>query len=482
MKHLSFLLLGIWCAQLGAGHHKHHAHNKHGETKPSEANSHVVAAYYENWSQYRPGVGGRPQFFPNMIDPTIITDLNYAFAIFGFVTKSVDPSNPHLTGNYQLQPVEWNDQSVLYPQVQALKNINHQLRTLLSIGGWSFNDPNDPNGIGTYTYKLFSQMVASPTGRTEFITSAIAYAHQYGFDGIDIDWEYPGDLNRGGTPDDFANFVEFLKECSSAFHTANPPLLLTYASAAIVPTGVPQSYHDNPDTYFQWLAQCAQYLDRLNVMAYDYHGSFDVPQLTGVNAPLNRDTLEMSTLYDAMTIQNYLKNGVPADKIVLGCPTYGHTYGGVTEMTSSDNGPGKPFTSAGSPGPATGEAGLLAYFEISDMVALNQLTFGTDSVTSTAYGYNLSTEEWASFDTPDTIALKVQLATSNNLLGVMFWAVDDDEYYWGTKYPNIRAASSLLPSVSLLSCVDAKCGPCKKKRQKQCAILESCCCSANQAQ
>ena len=84
----------------------------------------------------------------------------------------------------------------------------------------------------------------------------------------------------------------------------------------------------------------------------------------------------------------------------------------------------------------------MAYFEIGDMTASSKLTFGTDSTTSTAVGYNLDQQQWVSFDTPDTISLKAQLAKSKNLLGVMFWAVDDDEYQWGTKYPSIRSGYS----------------------------------------
>ncbi len=402
----------------------------------------IVGAYYENWSQYRPPSGGRSVFFPNLIDPTIITDLYYAFAVFGFVTASIDPQNPHVTGDYTVQPVEWNDQTVLYPQVHALKQINPALRNILSIGGWSFNDPSDP--MGSHTYRLFSEMVSSESSRAQFINSAIAYAHKYGFDGIDIDWEYPGDLTRGGSSDDFANFVTFLQEGYSACHSANPPLLLTYASSAIVPTGVAESYHDNPSTYFAWLAECANYLDRLNLMTYDYHGPFDQPKLTGVNAPLNQDTDKSSQLFIAATLQNYLQNGVPASKIVLGMPTYGHSYGGVSTLTATDNGPGKPFLSAGAAGPSTGAPGFLAYFEIADKIALNQLVFTADIATGTAYGYNTTTQEWVSFDTPDTIELKVKLAQENALLGGMFWAVDDDEYQWGSKYPNIRMGYSLF--------------------------------------
>ncbi|MDP1835701.1 MAG: glycosyl hydrolase family 18 protein [Chlamydiales bacterium] len=403
----------------------------------------VVTAYYENWSQYRPPSGGRQQFMPNMIDPTIITDLNYAFGFFGFISKSLDPSNPHLTGDYSIQPVEWNDQTVLYPQVMALKQKAPDLRIFLSIGGWSFNDPSN-HTVGAYTYKLFSEMAATEAGRQQFINSSIAYAHKWGFDGIDIDWEYPGDLTRGGTEEDFDNFVTLLQEAFTALHAAEPPLLLSIASAAIVPSGVPQSYKDNPASYFQWLAQCAPYLDRFNVMAYDYHGPFDVPKLTGVNAPLFHDTNPASTLYVAETLQNYISHGVPASKIVLGMPIYGHSYGGVSALSPTNNEPGLAFTSAGNAGPSTREPGLLAYFEISDMVALKDLTFESEVTTSTAYGWNSTTQQWVSFDTPDTIALKTQEAISQKLAGVMFWAVDNDEYQWGTKYPNIRSAYNIL--------------------------------------
>ncbi len=75
----------------------------HAELSHADDQAPVVGAYYENWSQYRQreDVGWRPQFFPSLIDPTTITDLYYAFAFFGYVTKSVDPNNPHNRGRLQ---------------------------------------------------------------------------------------------------------------------------------------------------------------------------------------------------------------------------------------------------------------------------------------------------------------------------------------------------------------------------------------------
>jgi len=218
----------------------------------ADTNPYVVAAYYENYSQNRQGVGNRPTFSLNMVDTTVLTDLYYAFAGLGYVTKWVNPSNPHLTGDFTIQPTESNDQTVLYPQAVQLKQKG--LRLFLSVGGWNFNDPNDPQGIGSDTYKLFSQMVSTAANRKQFIDSAVTYLHRFGFDGLDIDWEYPGDLERGGTAEDLDNFIIFLKDCKTAFTATNPALLLSYSAPAYVPSGLPKAYQDNPQLYFRWLA------------------------------------------------------------------------------------------------------------------------------------------------------------------------------------------------------------------------------------
>lgn len=411
----------------------------------NSSHSFIVAGYYENYSQFRPPSGNRQPFSIKMIDTNIVLEIYYAFAAFGYVSKAVDPTKPHATGNFKIEPTQKNDQTVLYPQLQSLKNNSqNKLKTILSIGGWNFNDPEDPEGTGKYTYLNFSQMVSSKSSRKEFIESAIEYALQYGFNGIDIDWEYPGDSSRGGKPEDFVNFIDFLKECSFAFSKTTPRLVLSCAFPASIPAGLPKSYHENPDSYFKWVAQCAQYLDSLTVMAYDYHGPFDIPKITGANAPLMRDTDEKSIYFIAKTLQNLLSQGVPAKKLMLGIPTFGHSYAGVPIDTPENTGPGKLFVAAGPPGTSTQKSGLLSYYEISDKIAQRRLDFGNDHITNTAYGYNLLSKEWVSFDTPETVKLKAKLAKDLNLRGVIFWSIDMDEYQWEPRYPNIRSANNVL--------------------------------------
>lgn len=98
----------------------------------------------------------------------------------------------------------------LMQRLTALKQINPGLQVWLSIGGWSMNDPNQP------TAKTFSQLAASDSAQSAFFASLIQIMQNYGFDGVDIDWEYPVAPERSGNPADFANYPTFLTNLKSA--------------------------------------------------------------------------------------------------------------------------------------------------------------------------------------------------------------------------------------------------------------------------
>jgi len=402
------------------------------------ATGYKIVGYFENWAQYRPE--GNGHFLPKQIDPSLLTHINFAFAVFGFITKSVDPENPRLTGDYKLQPIEWNEQDELYPGIQKLKEKNPNLKTLLSIGGWSFNDPEDINEIGTSTYQLFSQMASSSAGRQEFISSAIEYAKKYGFDGIDLDWEYPGYIGRGGTPEDLPNFLALVQEFRSAISGQN--LLLTMASPAIVPTGTPEYYHNNPNEYFDWLRQCTEQLDWLNVMSYDYHGAWPSDTVTGVNAPLPQDSTPDGSFSVKNTVEAYLEAGIPKEKMVLGMGTYGRTFKVTGSLTASDSGPGKPYSGPGSAGLGTRIPGVLAYYEIKSRLSSGDLTRGWDEPTLTPYAYSSQTGDWVSYDDEESLAYKVSYVIEKGFAGAMVWAIGQDDFSNG--YPLLKNIKDIL--------------------------------------
>ena len=98
-----------------------------------------------------------------------------------------------------------------------------ELKVLFSVGGWT---------AGGW---VFSQMAQNRESRLLFIQSAVHFVNYFGFDGIDIDWEYPAlDGVNGWEPTDpldREHFSLLIQEMRAAFNHHNPPLMLTFFAA-----------------------------------------------------------------------------------------------------------------------------------------------------------------------------------------------------------------------------------------------------------
>lgn len=99
-----------------------------------------------------------------------------------------------------------------------LKQKNSGLKVYIAVGGWSVGG------------QPFSDMVASNSSRSAFITSASEFMDKYGFDGIDIDWEYPAATDRGGTAADTQNFVSLVQEMKAQL--TNKGITITIPASA----------------------------------------------------------------------------------------------------------------------------------------------------------------------------------------------------------------------------------------------------------
>lgn len=91
----------------------------------------------------------------------------------------------------------------------ARKRDNPYLKVSVAVGGWAFSQ-DDP------TKDRFSRVFANDDSRLTFVASVIEMLGVYGFDGIDLDYEYPASIERGGTAEDTTSFSKLMKELRAA--------------------------------------------------------------------------------------------------------------------------------------------------------------------------------------------------------------------------------------------------------------------------
>jgi len=363
-----------------------------------------VVCYHGTWSTYRWSTG---KFTVEDIGPAsnLCTHIIYSFVGIesSGVVRLLDSYLDVDTGNFK--------------RFNALKTQNPKLKTLLAIGGWNEGSAK------------FSAVAADAAKRAVFIQSAVSLVKAYGFDGFDLDWEYPA--QRDGGANDKSNFAILIKEFRQEFDKHG--LLLTAAVAAAA-NSVDQSY-DVP--------ALSQYLDIINVMAYDLHGSWD--EVTGQNAPLYASPADVSDNQKQLNvnaaIKGWIQRGADPQKLALGLGIYGRTY---TLANANNNGVGAVIYNGGTAGKYTQEAGFLGYNEILELQAAGGWTVVWDDVQKVPYAYKGN--QWVGYDNPKSIAIKVEYAKSLNLGGVMIWSIETEDFTGisGTKFPLLKAINQAL--------------------------------------
>lgn len=324
--------------------------------------------YYGTWATYRNGAG---RFAVEHVDPFLCTHLIYSFVgIHQNGTISILDPWLDLEDNWGLGTMrKFND----------LKLVNPKLKTLVAVGGWNEGS------------QKFSNVAQSPTLRLRFAKDAAEFCERLGFDGLDVDWEYPG--QRDGDPSvDRENFVELLSDLQQEF--SNRGLLLTAAVAGA----------ENSAAISYNISGISKHLDFINLMTYDLHGPWE--SVTGHSAPLfagsNDKTEVQRQLNVQASVRYWLRQGAPAEKLNLGVAFYGRSF---TLRNAADNGIGAPAGGPGHAGPYTYESGFLGYNEICEKLQFEKWNHCWDKEQQVPYAY--SANQWVGYDDPESITLKV---------------------------------------------------------------------------
>ncbi|GLB40894.1 putative family 18 [Lyophyllum shimeji] len=343
-----------------------------------------VIGYYSNWASSRV-CNGVPNTVVPAVRPKDLDPFGYSHIVYSFAYVS--------RGDWKLTETQSNDKDLI-AELQALKKTNPALKTMWAVGGWVFNDPP--------TQDIFSQMVSTSANRAAFIKNAISQLQSYGFDGLDIDWEYPG-TERGGAEDDGKNFLLLLQEFQTAIDKSGRPILLSITA--------PASYW-----YLQQfpIVDIAKNVDWINLMTYDIHGAWDIKFGTGV--------LPHTAIPEVnAAVDMFVKAGVPLKSVNLGIGFYGRTF---TLANPSCNTAGCPMKGGGNGGPCTGTSGYLAYGEIDYLIQTKGLKPKYNATSQTmVLTYD---DQWIGYENPDTIANKLKYVIKRSMPGVLIWAADLD--------------------------------------------------------
>ena len=348
-----------------------------------------VSCYFINWAWYRTS---EAKYSADDVDPTLCTIINYAFVVLQ--DNKIKVHDP------------WADTTLgggeFFKKIVALRNVtgSRVKKVLVALGGW-----NDSAG------SKYSNLVKSKTLRKEFNKHALKFVKQHGFDGIDLDWEYPAcwqGVCATSDPNDMKNFATWVKELKKLF--TGDQLMVTAAVSASL--SIIDAAYDVP--------KLAKHLDLLNIMTYDFHGSGE--SVTGHNSPLYSCHGDLSNSDTA--VKHWIGNGFPANKILLGLSIYGRTF---TLLSGTNNGIGAPVTGAGKPGPWTEQEGYMGYYEI----CLNVLENNWKKVEGserTVGPYAYKGDQWVGFDDLEIVKVKMSYIKEMGLRGGMVWDITMDDF------------------------------------------------------
>jgi len=367
-----------------------------------------IIGFYTSWST------GDRNFHVQNIPVDSVTHINYAFAKIEDGAIALGDEYADIDRFYEGD--NWHRDSLrgCFHQLQILKAEHPHLKTIIVIGG---------DVHSTY----FSDVALTPESRRVFSISCSEFVEKYGFDGIDIDWEYPvegGHEDNQQRDEDRENLTLLISALRLqldmlSLRNGRDYYLSISASGNVL-------YAENIE-----VNHIMRYLDWFNVMTYDFHGPWGgfADEVTNFNSPLYRadddpaDEPYRSSFNMETSIFYYLDQGVPPDMLNAGVAFYGRGYGNVEE---SNNGIFVPYDGQSEEG--TWQAGIFEYWDLA-FSYIDRRGFSSywHEDAKVPWLYSPISQVTISYDNGRSLFEKAQFLKMQHLGGVVFWDFSADK-------------------------------------------------------
>lgn len=379
-----------------------------------------IIGYYPNWQWYDRGQLVKP----STIQYSKYTIINYAF-FKPELNGTISSTDSWADENLLLGQINWSTNPVsYYPNTSIIDRAhNVGVKVLPSIGGWTLSDN-------------FPSIAASTTKRTTFSHACCDLIRTYHFDGIDIDWEYPGFVDHGGSPADKQNFTAFLQQIRDSLTALgvqqNKTYMLTFCAGASRVNMSNIAWND-----------IVNLVDIINLMSYDFFGSWD--PVANHNSPLYKPTQGDAT-FNIDSAVTYLLNhyGIPPNKLSAGVAFYGRsaktsgTPALFAPITGTDN---ITFSD---------DDGSPLYYNV--LKKQNLFTKHWDATAQVPYlTGNGSLQSFVSFDDEQSVGLKAAYIKNKNLRGAIIWEITGD-YLETSPGSGVLAGTPLVDTLKSVLC------------------------------